>query len=499
MLSGFRSLVRHTAVYGTGNLLGRAVSVVLLPLYVRRLTTEENGVIVLAFAFIGFTAVFYSMGLNQALIRYLSIREDDRLLKLRLSTVFWTLLSAGGVLSWALWFWASDVSLLLLDTRNHVDILQLIAVIIFLDTLSEPLFSYLRARQRSSVFSGIRLVQHTLQIGLTVYLIAALDQGAKAVFISNVVSSAFALVAVGCTVVRQLSFIFSGHQLRRLLAFGIPFVPSALALLAINLSDRFLVRHFLGLAEAGVYGVAYKLTVPMALIVRSFQSAWAPAVLAEARSEDTRALCARVTTYVALGGVGFFLLTAAVSGELIRLVSGANADTYFRGHSVVPVVTFAYVLYGLYIALTAGIYVEARTRVLPPIIAVGAGVNIWLNIYLLPRIGIEGAAWSTVGAYSLMTAALFIVAKRVYPVPYEIGRLIKVALVGGVCTLLIVNNLHNQSLTGLIARLCFVAVYPFLLWGVGFFRAGEWDGVKSLLLRKAPDADTDGSNPPEIG
>ena len=58
MFSRIKSLAQHTAVYGMGDLLGRAVSILLVPIYARHLTPADNGILSLAFAFIGFSAVF---------------------------------------------------------------------------------------------------------------------------------------------------------------------------------------------------------------------------------------------------------------------------------------------------------------------------------------------------------------------------------------------------------------------------------------------------------
>ena len=57
-----KSLFKHTAIYGIGDLLGRSVSFFLLPLYARMLSTGDNGVRSLAFVFIGFSTIFYSLG-----------------------------------------------------------------------------------------------------------------------------------------------------------------------------------------------------------------------------------------------------------------------------------------------------------------------------------------------------------------------------------------------------------------------------------------------------
>ena len=143
--------------------------------------------------------------------------------------------------------------------------------------------------------------------------------------------------------------------MRELLAFGIPFVPSALATLVINLSDRFLVKYFLGLEMVGVYGIVYRLGLPMLLVVRAFRAAWAPALLSLPDAEEGRKLSARITTYFCLGGMLLFLGVSAYARELIHLISGRNAGIYLEGQAVVPIVTLGFVFYGIYVILTGAV------------------------------------------------------------------------------------------------------------------------------------------------
>ena len=95
------NLFRHTLTYGFGDIAGRAVAVVLLPIYARLLTDAENGQIAIGFAVVGLCAVFYSLGLNQALIKFLSgagAGDTDRSRK-RFSSVFWSLTCIASVVS----------------------------------------------------------------------------------------------------------------------------------------------------------------------------------------------------------------------------------------------------------------------------------------------------------------------------------------------------------------------------------------------------------------
>ena len=140
MFSRIKSLAQHTAVYGMGDLLGRAVSILLVPIYARHLTPADNGILSLAFAFIGFSAVFYSLGLNPALIRLLSGKTDLGKHRAAFSSAFWALFATGFILSSLVWTNAGSLAQYLLGSVDYSAIFELIAVVVLLDALSEPLF-----------------------------------------------------------------------------------------------------------------------------------------------------------------------------------------------------------------------------------------------------------------------------------------------------------------------------------------------------------------------
>ena len=482
-----RSLVRHTAIYSIGDFLGRAVAVVLLPLYVRKLSPADNGIITLSFAFIGFTAVFYSLGLNQALVRFLSgNREDDEHLRRRFSTAFLSLLLVGTTVSTLIWVNASRIAAALLGTSGNADIVRALALIVLLDTLSEPLFSLCRARQQSVRFALTRLCQHTIQVALIVYLILFRDAGVRGVFTANVASSSFALLAMAPVAVGAIQPVFRAGLLRELLAFGLPFVPSAVAVLVISLSDRFLIEHLMGLDQLGIYGVAYKFSIPALLVVRAFRSAWAPGVLSVHDPIEARAVCARVTTYFIAAASLLLLFVTGFSRELILLVGGERAPDYLDGHVVIPIVTLGHTLYGIYVILTAGVYAEGRARMLPGIVIAGAIVNVCINLLMIPRIGYIAAAWSSVAANGLMVVLLYLNTRAFYPVPYEVGRIGKVIVATLVVTMALDRWSGDLTLEGAIAKGIVLLAYPTILWGWRFLEAGEWGELRSLG-RGAPE------------
>jgi O-antigen/teichoic acid export membrane protein len=60
--------------------------------------------------------------------------------------------------------------------------------------------------------------------------------------------------------------------------------------------------------------------------------------------------------------------------------------------------------------------------VLPLLTVSSAATSIGLNVLLIPRIGVMGAAWSTLAAYGLMAVLTFTVARTTYPVRIDLPR-----------------------------------------------------------------------------
>ena len=76
----------------------------------------------------------------------------------------------------------------------------------------------------------------------------------------------------------------------------------------------------------------------------------------------------------------------------------------------------------------AGITLARKTRRLIWFTGAAAALNIGVNLIVIPRWGMVGAAFATAIAYALLFALYYLSAQRVYPTPYKPGRVLRVAL-----------------------------------------------------------------------
>ncbi|MEJ2356249.1 MAG: polysaccharide biosynthesis C-terminal domain-containing protein [candidate division WOR-3 bacterium] len=80
--------------------------------------------------------------------------------------------------------------------------------------------------------------------------------------------------------------------------------------------------------------------------------------------------------------------------------------------------------FGLQEIFTAGFYIKSRTGLLIPIALVPLLINIGLNLYLIPRYEIMGAAASTLFSYFLFASFAYIVGNKVFPIKYNLKAIL---------------------------------------------------------------------------
>jgi O-antigen/teichoic acid export membrane protein len=254
--------------------------------------------------------------------------------------------------------------------------------------------------------------------------------------------------------------------------FGMPLVPSALALWTINFVDRQFVVHYKGLAETGVYSAAIKVASVITFLMIAFRTAWPAFAYSIEDDREARRTYAFVLTYLVTFVSWVSLALGALSPWLVSLLTSAR---YQRAEEAVPILAFAFAAYAGYTVLAIGSGRARRTQLNWAVTGAGAAVNVALNIWLIPRYGMVGAAVSTLVAYVALFVGMTIYAQSVYPVPYQWRRLLTV--VGAGVALTVAARAGGLSLAPSAAL---VLVYPLVLLPLGFYQPAELKRLRRL-------------------
>jgi O-antigen/teichoic acid export membrane protein len=254
--------------------------------------------------------------------------------------------------------------------------------------------------------------------------------------------------------------------------FGMPLVPSALFLWALNFSDRFFLVKLSGPREVGLYSIGVRMASAIILLLAAFRTAWPAFAYSIEDDREAKRAYSFVLTYIVVITSWMALGLGVLAPWLVRLLT---TPAFYSAERVVAPLAFAAAAFGAYIVVVIGIGRARKTRSNWVITGAACVLNIGLNLLLIPPYGMIGAAIATIGAYAMLFVGMAWRAQRIYPVPYQWRR---VATAAGVAiALTVVGRVTDPPLA---AAIVVVAAYPLVLVPLGFYLPEERRRIRAL-------------------
>ncbi len=474
--SQLRRLTRHSAIYGIGGLVSRVIAVLLLPIYTRYLSPDDYGRIETLLALTTILGLLLRAGMTSAFFRFYFDADGDTGRRTVLRTSFWfTMVAATAGLA-VLLALAGPVSTLLFGDDGAASLVAASAVALWATVNYEQLTALFRVEERSVAFVCASLANVLLTIVTTLVLVVALEQGPLGVIVGNFTSTLVVYLALLGYRREQLGLEFDRGLLREMNRFGMPLVPTAVFLWATNFSDRLFLVKLADVTEAGLYSVGVRIASAMVLLLTAFRTAW-PAFAYSIRDEgEAKRTYAYVLTYLTVASAWVALALTVLSPWLVDVLA---ADAFSESSRVVGPLAFSTVAYAAYIVVAIGVGRSRRTQFTWAVTGIGAAVNLILNVALIPRFGMMGAAVATVAAYAAMAIGMAWWAQRVYPVPYQWRRVAIASLVAAAlaAAVKVVDG-------GISVALVAIALYPAALLATGFAEPEERRRLVALVTRR---------------
>lgn len=474
MFDQIKQLGKETVIYGLSTIIGRFLNFILVPFYTNVLKPDQYGIVTTIYAYIAFLNIIYSYGMESAYMRYASSLEIGSK-KENFSTPFISIFLTSLLFSSIIHIFSEKIANLINIPIDFSVCIRYSAWILFFDALCIIPLSALRLEGKAMIFSTIKIVNIVVNVTLNIVLLLKFKLGVYGVFISGVASSALTFLMVLPIILKNLSFSFLKRLYIELLKFGLPYIPSGLSAIVIQVIDRPILKALTDDATVGIYQANYRLGIFMMLFVSMFDYAWRPFFLRNANNPDAKKLFSRVMTYFTLVGALLFILVSLLIEDFVKLkILGRYIihPDYWLGLGIVPIVLLGYLFNGIYVNLIVGIYIQKKTKYLPYITGIGAIANILGNYTLIPILGMYGSAWATLISYLIMAISLFIAVQRIYPIRYEYERIAKI----GVATALSFTLSYVTHLKLTILLLFFI----FLL-GLRFFTKEEIKIVRKIF------------------
>jgi len=465
-----KRLGTQSAIYGLGGIVSRLIAVFLLPVYTVYLGTEGFGQIETIVALMAVLVIVLRLGITSAFFRFYFDSEDAKRRTLIVRTSFWFTMGMATLGLAVGWIFAEQISGWL--GLGDPWLVRAGFVGLWAQMNYAQMTSLFRVEERPVGFAIASVANVLITIGATIALVVGAHKGAIGAVIGNFLGTLTVYVVLLAYRRYQLGLQFDRRLLRAMYRFGLPLVPSALALWAINLIDRLFINGYRGQAEVGIYSLAVRIASVIVFLMTAFQLAW-PAFAYSIRDDSAaKRTYAYVLTYLLFITCWMSLALGSLAPWLVSLL--APHGNFSRSAGAVPFLCFGVAAYSGYSVLAIGVGRTRQTQLNWIVSGAAALVNIALCVLLIPPYGMMGAAVATLVAYVALFLGMWLRSRTVYPVPYQWRRILTLSGVAAGLTA-IAYSLHS-----LPAAILLTLVYPLALLPLRFYQRAELTRLRRL-------------------
>jgi len=391
-----QDLIRYFPSVIVPSLLG----ILAVAFYTRLLSPREYGLYTLIFTTSLFIEILAFNWLNQSALRYY-----ERYKATQDHAFFSTCLLGFFMVAAVTIFLLSSASFGLkkfFDPRIR-ELIFYLPIIVFCQSGSKLMLIFLRARRESSRYSFQLSTNSLIKLTCSLMFIYFWDLSAEAILLGICISGAYVFL---CEFIRLAKKWYPGlgnydrDIFKKFAQYGIPLLGLAFVNLILSVSDRYLIEFIKDSAHVGIYSAAYKIAetgvfgIILFLMLASF-----PALIEV--FENQGELKAKVFMRDLLG-IFVLIMVPLVSCIVVlsmEIIDVALGKAYREAHLILPFIAVGIFFLGLCHYYGKSFELKEKTFVLPIVYAVPAGLNLMLNILLIPYMGIKGAAISTLVAY----------------------------------------------------------------------------------------------------
>src|SRR5262245_35461027 len=479
MFDKIRRLTTHVLVYGFGNVGNRVVGFLLIPIYRRFLTPEDYGVLALVAMLGQVLYTLMNMGQSSAIFRTYFRHEAAAERESVVTTSLWLILMMSlpiGLVALAL---SKPISSVLVGSPTYTTWVALaILGVAFKVFLRLPL-AILRAREQSRRYAASSIVQTIVGLALAIIFVVGLHMGGRGVLLSQLLAELVLCAYLFPVTLRGMRLsVFSRRDASDLLTYGAALVPAGLLSFLIHLSDRYFLKHFDSVGAVGIYALGYRFGEILYFAILAFELAYPPFLFSHLKQPDAKQLYARVCTYY-FDLMGILWLGVSLPAE--EIITIMAHPSFHEAYRVIPWIAGAFLFQGVGAVWNIGMQIN---RIVKWRLAMSTSTAVFaliMNFLLIPRWGMMGAGAAALLSFFYQFVIQVLIGHRLYPVPYEWGRVIRLAIVGiGVYaagTLFTWGSIPAALVGKGLLLLC----APIVLYAIGFFEEGELSRFKALL------------------
>jgi O-antigen/teichoic acid export membrane protein len=403
-------LFENLFIYGLIGIISKVIPLIFLPIITRLLPNPASfGVYGIYTSVVGFGTPLAVMGLYDAMFReYFEKDSINYKYNVTKTTLVLILFSSIIIMSILLTF-SKPLSIVFFNNIQSTIIFYLAALGILTGSLISILQAPTRMQNQKKIFIFSSLISSLVMYALVILFIE-LGFTFESLIYSSLITSILQIVFFGFINWKYFTKgKFDSKIAEELFKIGLPLVPSFLIYWIYNSLDKVMINSILGTFEVGLYSIGARIAVFSQLIYIGFSGGWQYFAFSQLKDKNQIYINSKVFEYLGIISISSFVIIYPFIRMLFSFIFDGD---YVNGYIVAPYLYLSPLLLMLFQIAGNQYLVVKKSYLTTMVLAVGAILNIILNLYLINSIGIEGAAIATLSGYYLTITIVIIKTKR---------------------------------------------------------------------------------------
>jgi len=401
--NGFRRYFINTGWMFLGQIFSLIVSFFIGVWIARYLGPENYGILNYAVAFVGLFGFIASLGIDSILNRELIKTPEKR--DVLLGTAF-KLKVVGGIAALAL----AVISILMSQTTLLIQFLVIIFSFNFILQAINVISIYFQSKVESKNNVKVSIISTLISSVLKVGVIL-LDKGVIWIMLVYILDFVWQWINFVYVYKRQglkiRDWKFDNDLAKKILKNSWPLILAQAAGYIYLKVDQVIIGLMLGNYEVGLYAVAVKVTEIWYFIPSIICSSLFPAII-NAKLTDVKVYKKRLSNLYVLMFILSLLIAIAITFLAKPIMTILFGNGYLESITILRIYVWSSV--GLFLSVAVNQYLisENSVKTIFWFNFLSMIINIGLNIWLIPLIGLLGAAWATLISYFVIPISVLI-------------------------------------------------------------------------------------------
>ncbi len=409
----YGTLFMNTLLFGLSTFSSKFLGLIMMKFYTAHMTPTETGVADLIVTTANLLTPIAALGITESIVRFGLDKETDK--KDVLSTGLTVLTCGFGVLLLAFPF----INLY----EKTAQYTWLIYLYVLAACFKAIISQFVRSQGHVKLFAIDGILSTVYVVLLNILSLGVFDFGVTGYILSTVLADfiSSATLFILCKLWRFVKFKVDKKVLKAMVIYSLPMIPNTICWQITNTSDRYMVTYFCGVEVNGIFAVACRIPSVITAVSVIFNRAWQMSAFKDEAKEVKQKFYSNVfkmyqtAIFAAMGTI--ILLVQPLTRLLV------TGEDYYASWQYAPFLIVA-VGFSCFSTFLGTIYMDSKKNLMAMVTTMaGAGVNVVLNLILIPIFGPYGGAFATFFSYFTMVVLRLINTRKMLPLKFGPVRL----------------------------------------------------------------------------